>query len=358
MRIAFSINGEGRGHFSRAVALAEILIARHEISFWAPEHLTGELKERFPACTVQSIPYFAFVQNGFTVDYVKTALANSGLLFGAMGTSAEIAKRMKALHVDAVVSDFEPFAARAAKLLGIPVLQLNHPGVVLRSFRFSLRAFIAQIVSRYMMARSDRTIICSFFDGDVGPIVRKELRERKPERGDHVVVYMKPLYRDTLMPLLESLGGDRFRTFPNKQADYAETLLSCRALVAPAGHQSISEALALGKPVLAIPVEGQYEQELNARKLRSTGFGDWCRHVELKRKLPEFLYNLAGFEAAIARARETGPQSVHSGQKGASCRDETERAALLVEKFCLESRRRPEWRRKPLLAAVLLNELP
>ncbi len=354
MRIAFSINGEGRGHFSRAVALAEILSARHEITFWAPEHLTAELRGRFPDCGVYSIPYFAFVQNGFTVDYVKTALANAGLLLGAVGTSAEIARRMRDARVEAVVSDFEPFAARSAKLLGIPVLQLNHPGVVLRSHSLGFGAIVARLVSRYMMARSDRTIICSFFDGDVGPIVRKELREREAVAGEHVAVYLKPLYRDTLFPLLERLGKERFRTFPDPRADYAETLLSCRALVAPAGHQSISEALALGKPVLAIPVQGQYEQELNARKLRATGFGDWCRHRDLPRKLPDFLDNLEAYEKAIARSRAS---AAGEGEKRSSCRDETERAALMVERFCAESRRRPEWRRRPLLAAMLLNEL-
>jgi len=204
-----------------------------------------------------------------------------------------------------------------------------------------------------MMARADRTIICSFYDGDVGPIVRKELRNREVVPGDHVVVYMKPLYKEALLPLLDRVGRERFRTFPDPRADYAESLATCRALVAPAGHQSISEALALGKPVLAIPVEGQYEQELNARKLRATGFGDWCRHRDIERKLPDFLGNLGRYEAAIARARRPGT----SGIRGVSCVDDTQRAAFLVDRFCAESRRRPEWKRKPLLAAVLLPEL-
>ena len=94
--------------------------------------------------------------------------------------------------------------------------------------------------------------------------------------------YLKPLYRELLLPLLDRLGRDRFKVFPDPKADYAEALATARALVAPAGHQSISEALALGKPVFAIPVEGQFEQELNARKLRETGFGDWSDYRNLE----------------------------------------------------------------------------
>ncbi len=352
MRIAFSINGEGNGHFSRAVALAEILRDRHEISFWAPEHLGKELRERFPGSAVHRIPYFAFVQNGFSVDYPKTIQANAGLVFGFFRICSRIVRELRQEGVEALVSDFEPFASRSAKVAGIPVLQLNHPGVVLRTLSFSPQALIARAVSRFMMAQSDRTIICSFFDGDVGPILRRELRERAIENRGHVVVYLKPLYRELLLPLLDRLGRDRFKVFPDPKADYAEALATARALVAPAGHQSISEALALGKPVFAIPVEGQFEQELNARKLRETGFGDWSDYRNLEDRLPEFLSELGGFERAIAESRGREP-----GKYGASCRDETSLAADLVEHFCVDSQRRPEWKRRPLLASMLFNGL-
>lgn len=352
MRIGFSINGEGRGHFSRAVALAELLGDRHEIFFWAPKHLAKELRGRFPGSTVYTIPYFAFVQNGFSVDYIKTVAVNLTLVVNFLRICSRIVRQLRKARIETLVSDFEPFGSHAAKLEGIPVLQLNHPGVVLRSFSLYPQAMIARFVSRFMMAQSDRTIICSFFDGDVGPIVRKELRERRVESGEHIVVYMKPLYRDVLLPLLDRIGRDKFRVFPDPKADYAEALASCRALVAPAGHQSISEGLALGKPVLAIPVEGQFEQELNARKLRETGFGDWSGYRDLEGKLPEFLENLGRFESEIALARAGS-----TDKPGAFCRDETERAALLVERFCLDSRKRPEWKRRPLLASILLPEL-
>ena len=47
----------------------------------------------------------------------------------------------------------------------------------------------------------------------ITPIVRKELREREAVAGEHVAVYLKPLYRDTLFPLLERLGKDRITSY-------------------------------------------------------------------------------------------------------------------------------------------------
>jgi len=349
MHIGIAINGEGRGHFSRARALAEILGEKHEISFWVPEHLAGELSGYFPRCTVRTIPYLKYEQRGFTLDYIATIAVNASLFLFPQRTRQKIAKELREAGVDMVLSDFEPFTSAAAKMTGLPVLQLNHPGIVTRTFSLSPAAIVARIVSVYMMAYSDRTILCSFFGGDVGPIIRRELREKKITRGDYVLVYQKPMYREFLEPVLASLPDCPFRIFPDPAGDYAGSLAGCRALVAPAGHQSISEALALGKPVFVIPVEGQFEQELNAEKLRESGFGDYAFFGKLGTALPAFLANLGMFENAIAKNRMAGARA---DKNSWACRDDTVRAAALVENFILDSRLAPAWKRRTVLFPI------
>jgi len=356
MKIGIAINGEGRGHFSRARALAEILEERYEIAFWTPDHLAGELSTLFPKAEIHNIPHFSFVQTGFSLDYPATIAVNGALMLLAPRVCARIAREMEKTGIATLLSDFEPFSSRAAKSLGIPVLQLNHPSVVTRSFSFpcGIRSFFHQIaskiVSRYMTAYADRKIICSFFDGDVGPIIRKELREKRTERGDYFVVYMKPMYRAWLEPVLDRLGRDKFRVFPDAKEDYATTLARSRALIAPAGHQSISEALALGKPVFAIPVSGQYEQLLNAQKLRESGFGDYADFANIATALPAFIGAIHDFETAIARTRLAGTRAFRAAW---TCEDQTFRAACMVENFIIESRIRPEWRRRNPALALL-----
>lgn len=352
MKIAIAINGEGRGHLSRARAVAEILGRTHDISFRAPEHLLGEIARLFPRSEVAAIPYFSFVQRGFSVDCPRTVAANARLFLGAGRYHARIARELRREGVRMVLSDFEPFTSRAARLAGIPVLQLNHPGIVTRIGGFSPASVAARIVSRYMMACADKTLICSFFNGDVGPIVREELRNSRTVRGDYFVVYQKPLYREILKPVLDRAGIDLFKIFPDPGANYAEALAGSAGLIAPAGHQSISEAIALGKPVFAIPVKNQYEQELNARKLRASGFGDFCYADDLPTGLPRFISGIGRYETAIDSWRK-GSKS--PSQNAWSCQDETLRAVGMIEQFMQEVALKSAWNGKRPAASLLAS---
>ncbi len=330
MHIVLSINGEGRGHLSRSIALAEALERRHRISFCAPAHLAGELAARFPRSRIIEIPYLAFEQKGFAIDYPKTIAKNFSLFVDSSAVQNRLASEFRLIGAEGILSDFEPFASRTAKRLGLPVLQLNHPGIVSRVASFSPAAIASRLVARYMMDCSDQTLLCSFFSGDVGPIIRKALRDKPLSNGGRFVAYVKDRYRGILEPLFESLGAERFSVFPDPDKDYESELAACSGLIAPAGHQSISEALALGKPAFVIPVKGQFEQELNARKLRESGFGDWAYFEDVSLRLPAFVSRIESYHAKLDEARASpGPDA-----RGFwACSDDTLRAASLAESF-------------------------
>jgi UDP:flavonoid glycosyltransferase YjiC (YdhE family) len=52
--------------------------------------------------------------------------------------------------------------------------------------------------------------------------------------------------------------------------------------------------------MLAVPIENQYEQELNARYLKELGYGSWTRRLGLN-VLREFLERTGEFEKALSR---------------------------------------------------------
>jgi len=54
---------------------------------------------------------------------------------------------------------------------------------------------------------------------------------------------------------------------------FLELMANCKGLVTTAGFESICESMFLGKPVLMIPVEGQYEQACNAIDAVKAGAG-------------------------------------------------------------------------------------
>lgn len=60
----------------------------------------------------------------------------------------------------------------------------------------------------------------------------------------------------------------------------------------------MSEAVSLRVPMLAVPIEGQYEQELNARYLQKLGYGSRERKLT-RRAVRAFLERTEEFEKAL-----------------------------------------------------------
>jgi uncharacterized protein (TIGR00661 family) len=54
---------------------------------------------------------------------------------------------------------------------------------------------------------------------------------------------------------------------------FKEMLRKCKGYVSTAGFESVCEAMHLGKPVMMVPVEGQYEQACNALDGELSGAG-------------------------------------------------------------------------------------
>jgi UDP:flavonoid glycosyltransferase YjiC (YdhE family) len=297
IRLAISINGEGRGHVTRMIALAERLGPRFDLSFWCPATVRPEVEKAFPGALVEDLPHIRFVYTGFEVDYIKTALANAPCILEASTATALLVEQLAIRRIKGVLSDFEPFLPGAATRLNLPILQLNHPGVVTRVPDMAPDAIVTRVVAAGMMSSFDERITCSFFEGDVGPIIRKEIRiaGRRRRRAKHFVVYEKPEFRDALRSALAAFPGIDFRFFPTPGADFAESLASCRGIIAPSGHQIISEALHLGKPIFVIPMSGTYEQRLNAAMLARSGRGAYAYPDRLDSALPDFIDNIDSF---------------------------------------------------------------
>jgi uncharacterized protein (TIGR00661 family) len=68
-------------------------------------------------------------------------------------------------------------------------------------------------------------------------------------------------------------------------------LVSARGVITGGGFSLLSEAVYLGKPVLSVPLHGQFEQLMNARYLEREGFG-MCAETVDARTLSAFLENL------------------------------------------------------------------
>lgn len=320
-RIGFSLAGEGWGHAARVVALSAELRDRYDIVYFCPVPAEKFIRNHIPDAVIEPVPALNFVKNGHSIDYLRTLGTTIRRLATVKRDMARLAVRMRHLQLDALVSDYEPYASWAAARLNIPVLNLNHPGVILKFLTWVPDALAAQLVTLFMMPPAQKTLICSFYRGDIGPIIRRELRTATPTVGDHYLVYVKESSRRQVERALRAFPDEKFVVFPGSEGDFSEALVGCRGVIAPAGHQLLSEALYLGKPVLAIPQRGQFEQRLNARMLVLSGRGQRGTMRRLERDIEQFIRERALYPKA--------PRGIETFRFG----DETLRAARLIDLF-------------------------
>jgi uncharacterized protein (TIGR00661 family) len=273
IKIAFGCAGEGRGHASRVIALSEVLMKEFAIRVFAPPTVSDFIGQNLPDIDIEEIPSICFHREDHIIDYGKTLVKNLPLLGSLSAEVNRVCSIIEEEDIAVLISDFEPVTAVAAERLKIPVLNLNHPGVVLRYFSIMPDALAAKLAARIMMPARGVNLITSFYGGDIGPIIRKGVKEKISRKGSHYCVYAKPGSREKLLEALKFFPGEDFLVFPNREVDFAEALAGCRGIIGPAGHQMLSEALYLRKPVLAFPEKMQFEQRLNALMLEKSGWG-------------------------------------------------------------------------------------
>jgi uncharacterized protein (TIGR00661 family) len=126
------------------------------------------------------------------------------------------------------------------------------------------------------------------------PLLRDDLlqMDRQANHG-HVLVYLLNAgYLPELMAWQLRFGASALHVFcerpgaPEEEslgngvvvhrlhaAKFLRMMSTARAVVCSAGFESLSEAAWLGKPALAVPVEGHIEQMLNAMDMERAGLG-------------------------------------------------------------------------------------
>ncbi|MBM3315667.1 hypothetical protein FJY71_07530, partial [candidate division WOR-3 bacterium] len=191
MHIAVALSGEGSGHATRMTALCRLLSTRHQVTVWCPRHTCALMAPRLPGCRFRELPWVKTVYCGNRVRLLETVRVNIGLFASSGRLVRTLAADLTQLGVDALVCDYEPFMSRAALRARLPSVHFNHQAVVDRHPAVRWDWLIAWLTNRVMMPRSDGRILSSFYNGDVGALLRPEIAGRHEEPADFVVVYAR-----------------------------------------------------------------------------------------------------------------------------------------------------------------------
>ncbi len=319
-KVVYGVSGEGSGHSSRAREMATHLRDQgHDL--WLASYDRGyrNLQKDFRVLEIEGL---CIASEDNKVSVVKTFTENLKRLSEGHKRLNELRERLfKQFQPDAVITDFEPMTAYLANHYDLPLISIDNQ----HRMRYmvydcpedlKLESRVTKNIIRAMVPRPDVSLITTFFFGKTTndrsflfpPILRREVLELQPRRGDHILVYVTSGF-ESLLAELRRFDREQFRVYgydrdeldgglhfrPFSRDGFLDDLASARAVIGTAGFTLLSEALYLRKPYLALPMQGQFEQQLNGFQLNQLGYG-----MSIDEAGPEaigyFLYRLPDFE--------------------------------------------------------------
>ena len=113
--------------------------------------------------------------------------------------------------------------------------------------------------------------------------------------------------------LTEAVQDGNLRFLPFSEDRFIADLATSRAVIAGGGFTLMGEAVFLGKPMLAVPLAGQFEQMLNARYLEREGYGMWAPDLDDPAIIPRFLERTPACSRALAGYHQDGNRALLAG---------------------------------------------
>ncbi|MGA8622722.1 MAG: glycosyltransferase family protein [Candidatus Sulfotelmatobacter sp.] len=320
--ILYGVNGEGAGHSTRAKeVLAHLRDRRHTLHVASFDRGLRNLSDQFEVTEIFGF-HFAYVNN--RVRYKRTLAKNLVTVPQAAKSVSRLKELIATGKIDLVITDFEPLTCHIGHGMGLPVISIDNQHCLTnvqvsypRQYRRDAAA--AKLVTRLMTPHADAYLVISFFKAPVKkrntflfpPLLRQEILAAKPAQGEHVLVYVTSL-APALAEVLSSVRG-RFVAYGFEREGqegnilykkpsldgFFRDLINAKAIVANSGFSLVTEALHLGKPYLAVPVERQFEQIFNAYWLQKTGYGAYWEELD-KERVESFLHNVPVYREKLA----------------------------------------------------------
>jgi uncharacterized protein (TIGR00661 family) len=284
MRILYGIQLTGNGHIVRSRDIVRGLRTMgHEVRVL----MSGPSK---PAWQYEPFePYetrhgLTFVSRAGRLSYLRTALGLRPIRYlrDLFGLDLD--------DVDLVVTDYEPISAWAGRLKGKPTLGVGHLYAFHDRIPIAGANPLASFVTRqFAPARYRAPMHWHHFEQRIlPPSIPPDLPPPRPPVPGKILVYLPFESLDDITGFVGPWKDYRFHVYWHLQAPedrghvllrplsrdgFVADLADCEGVICNAGFSLVSEALHLGKKVLAKPLVRQMEQESNARALDELGLG-------------------------------------------------------------------------------------
>jgi len=326
-KIVYGVSGEGSGHSSRSrEMLTHLQQLGHRVKVVSYDRGYANLKDDFDVFETEGL-HIASLDN--RVSKIKTFTDNLQRLSKGHEKLQALRKRLfKKFQPDCVITDFEPMTAYLANHYDLPLITIDNQHR-LRYMSYPCPAHLqterrmTTTIIRAMVPRPDVSLVTTFYYGEpknnrtffFPPILRQEILSLQPTYGKHVLIYLTSGF-ETFLKRLKSFtresfivygagkeGSDGHLTFKAfSKTGFLHDLASCKAVMATAGFTLMTESFYLRKPYLAMPMRGQFEQEINGFLLARLKYGINLRRVTIEAvgnflyRLPDFAENLKAYQ--------------------------------------------------------------
>jgi uncharacterized protein (TIGR00661 family) len=232
-------------------------------------------------------------------------------------------------EADLVISDFESFAYFYAKMHKLPIISIDNMQVMNRckldiaiSKEEESNFTLAKQIVKAKLPGCNQYFISSFFEAEivkkntqlVPPIIREAILQAKTSEGNHILMYQTSSSLENVQETLAKLPYEHFIVYgmnqnytegnvqfkPFSETEFIADFASAKAVIANGGFSFLSEAVYLHKPIYSFPIDGQFEQYMNAAYIEKMGYG---RHFKSlgSDQLKAFLYDLPIFKGQLAQ---------------------------------------------------------
>ncbi|MBN2486354.1 MAG: hypothetical protein JXB34_10315 [Bacteroidales bacterium] len=284
MKILYAIQGTGNGHLSRAREIIPLLRDKCEVDILVSGY-QSEVELPFEVKYKPRGLSFMFGKKG-GVDLWNTYIEANSKLF------MEEVRSIPVRDYDFVINDFEPVSAWACHFKKVPCIAFSHQCALLDKNvpRPKKKDFIGSLILKNYAPSTSRFGLhfCKYSKDIFTPVIRSEIRNIENTDAGHYTVYL-PSYDDSfLLKILQNIDENikwqvfskrapqvtiqkNVEIYPVTNDGFIRSMASSTGVLCGAGFETPAEAMFLGKKLMVVPMQNQYEQQCNAAALKAMG---------------------------------------------------------------------------------------
>jgi len=294
MKILYGIAATGNGHISRSRIIVDALRKKgHLVDVILSGRDEKDLFDIDELKPFQIKKGFTFVTKKGKISYIKTVLNSSPIEFFNDVKSIDS-------NYDLVITDFDPISAYAARKNKIPCMGIGHQYSFYKNIPMTNKMKFISIFFPKIYAPVNFTVPFHFYhfnESILPPFIDSVIKKshNNEEGNKKILVYLAWENLNDIISIMHKIE-EKFIVYANidstqenenvtlkpfSNITFKEDLIGCSGLITNAGFQLPAEALFLGKPMLCKALDGQPEQEHNAKILNELGYATVCKKINV-----------------------------------------------------------------------------